>query len=134
MKLRESQYDIHVLHLEGEIDLHYAPALRTVFEAHVKRRCPALVADLGAVSFIDSTGIAVFIEDLRDAAAFQGQFCIAGLTQPVRYIFEVVQLHKAIPIFNSANDAIGALRSGTIAKPVEPLFRPAEPDSASVAA
>ena len=114
--------------------MHYAPVLRGVFEGKAKSRCPALVADLAGVSFIDSTGIAVFIEYLRDAAAYGGQFCIAGSTQPVRYIFEVVQLGKAIPMFNSVGDAIAALRSGQKPEPAEPLFRPADEDSASVAA
>ena len=135
MKLRESRHDhISVFHLEGEIDLHYAPALRALFEAKAKARCRALAVDLSGVSFIDSTGIAVLIEYLRDAAQFDGQFCIAAPTEDVRDVFDIVQLGKALPIFDSVSAAISALRSGCMPAPADALFRRVEDDGSTVAA
>lgn len=135
MKLRESRHDqIDVFHFEGEIDLHYAPALRSIFGAKAKARCPALVADLSGVDFIDSTGIAVLIEYLRATAESGAQFCIAGPTQPVRYVFEIVQLEKAVPIFSSLDEAIARLRSGRMPPPAEPLFGSVVGGSSQVAA
>lgn len=124
MRLRESQHDsICILHLEGEIDLHYAPVIRAVFQAKAARRCPYLIADFSAVTFIDSTGIAVLIEYLRDATSFGGQFCIAGLTEHVRDVFTIVRLDKAIPLFDTAEDATVAFSSGRVPACAEPLFR-----------
>jgi anti-anti-sigma factor len=79
MKFRESRHQhCHVFHLSGDIDMHRAPALRALFAVKVEQRCPALVLDFSAVDFVDSTGIAVLIEYLRDATAFGGLFCIGG--------------------------------------------------------
>ena len=124
MKVRETRHDrIHVLHLEGEIDLHQAGSLRKVLQVTVDGHCPALFLDLSAVPYIDSTGIAVLIEYLRDATAFGGQFCITGVSDHVRGIFDIVQLHKAIPIFASVDEAKVALRNdSTLGAPAQPLF------------
>lgn len=123
MKLRESTHQhIDIFHLEGEIDLHYAPALRTLMQGKIKQRCRALVVDLSEVPFIDSTGISVLIEYLRDAAEFGGQFCLSGLTVHVRDVFEIVRLDKALPIFDDVADATAALCSGHAPMPAEPLF------------
>lgn len=133
MKLHESrQNNIQLFHLEGEIDLHYAPALRARFAAKAKARCPALVLDLSGVSFIDSTGIAVLIEYLRGAAKFQGQFCISQPTEHVRDVFEIVRLKTVIPIFDSIAEAITALQKGFARS--DPLFRRHEDEIAAVAA
>ena len=123
MKFRESRHDqIHIFHLEGEIDMHYAPALRALFKGKSDRRCPVLVLDMSGVGFIDSVGISVLLEYLRDATEFGGHFCIVGLTTPVRHIFDIVQLHKALPIFNDLNEAKAALSHGRVPLIAEPLF------------
>jgi anti-sigma B factor antagonist len=131
MKLRESQDgNVDIFHLEGEIDLHFAPALRSLFNAKAAQRCRALVVDLGAVPFIDSTGISILIEYLRDAAEFGGQFCVAALTPHVRDVFEIVQLRKALTIFDTVDEAVAALASGRVPAPAVSLFasRDAEAD------
>ena len=123
MKLRESRLrDVHLFRLGGEIDLHYAPALRALFQAKASQRCPALVVDLSGVPFIDSTGIAAFLEYLRDATVFGGKFCLAAPTRHVRHVFEIVRLDKALPIFNTAAAAIAALEKDAVPVPAQPLF------------
>jgi anti-sigma B factor antagonist len=123
MKLHESrQGNVDVFHLEGEIDLHYAPALRALFQAKASQRCPALVVDLTGVPFIDSTGIAVLLEYLRDASGFGGKFCLAAPTDHVRYVFEIIRLQESLPIFMSTAAAIAALSNGDLLAPIQPLF------------
>ena len=135
MKLHESRHDgVEIFHLEGQIDLHYAPVLRAVFDAKVQARCPALVLDLSGVTFIDSTGLAVLIEYLRDSAEFDGQVCMAGLTRPVQHIFEVIGLDKAMSVFDGSGDATAAICSGCLPEPRKPLFRHAHDDHSTLAA
>jgi anti-sigma B factor antagonist len=123
MKLRESrERAVDIFHLEDEIDLHYAPALRALFQAKEKQRCRALVVDLSGVPFIDSTGIAVFLEYLRDASEFGGRFCVAAPTDHVRHVFEIVRLHEVLPIFESTSAAIAAVANNALPAPVQPLF------------
>jgi anti-sigma B factor antagonist len=123
MKLCEtSESGIDLLHLEGEIDMHYAPVLRALLQAKAKQRCPAVVVDLAGVSFIDSTGIAVLIEYLRDAIAFDGRFCLARPTEHVRVVFDIVQLGKFLPIHDTIPDALRALRNRVPAETARHIF------------
>jgi anti-sigma B factor antagonist len=134
MKLRESKEGhVDVFHLEDEIDLHYAPALRALFQAKSNQRCPALVVNLSGVPFIDSTGIAALLEYRRDAADFGGNFCVAAPTDHVRHVFEIVRLHEALPIFESTAAAIAAMASDTMPLPVHQCFG-SEPQPVSRAA
>ena len=124
MKLHESrERDVAIFHLEDEIDLHYAPALRSLFQAKASQRCPALVVDLSGVPFIDSTGIAVLLEYLRDASDFGGKFCVAASTDHVRHVFEIVRLDEVLPIFESTAAAVTAMANDTMPLPVQQLFR-----------
>jgi len=123
MTFRESRHEqIDVFHLCGDIDMQHAPALRALFVGKSERRCPALIVDLSGVQFIDSTGIAVLLEYLRDASAFDGQFCIGGLTDHVRAIFDILRLDQAMPIFNDLIEAKSALSKGSVPRAPEPLL------------
>lgn len=123
MTFRESRHEqIDVFHLCGDIDMQHAPALRALFAGKAERRCPALIVDLSGVQFIDSTGIAVLLEYLRDATAFDGQFCISGVTDKVRAIFEMLRLDQAMPIFNELTVAKSALYNGCFPSARQPLF------------
>ncbi len=60
MRLNELVEDgDHVFCLQGEIDLHYSPVLRSLCQSKIKARCPVLILDLSGVDYIDSTGLAV---------------------------------------------------------------------------
>ncbi len=124
MRLKEStDRNVAIFTLEGEIDLHYAPALRALFQAKAKARAPALVVDLSGVPYIDSTGLAAIIEYFRDACAFSGVFCLAGLNDQLKSIFKIVRLDKAIPMFETAKAAVDAIEQGAILPASPSLFR-----------
>ncbi len=108
--------------MEGEIDPVYAPVLRRLLQAKVKERCPALVLDLTRITFIDSAGLAAIIEYFRDVAEEGGVLCLAGLNDNLRVIFQIVRLDQVIPIFASAAEAIGALKTGSVHPPGAALF------------
>lgn len=123
MRLKELVEDgIDVFQLEGEIDLHYAPVLRSLLQSKVQARCRALLMDLKGVSFIDSSGLAAVIEYFRDSGDCQGVLCLSGLNETLQTIFEIVRLDKVIPIFASREEAIAALKAGTVVPPAPSIF------------
>jgi len=103
------QGHVHVFLLEGEIDLHFAPVLRTMLQAKLKSRCPALVLDFSGVEFIDSRGIAAIIEYLRDCADYGGKVCLAGLNAEVKPIIDTVRLEMVMPIFATVSEAVAGM-------------------------
>lgn len=123
MRLKETVDDgLDVFVLEGEIDLHYAPALRSLLQSKVKARCPALVLDLTRVTFIDSSGLAAIIEYFRDAAEHGGVLCLVGMNQSLLTTFEIVKLDKVIPILATTAEAKQALIEGRLQPPGPELF------------
>lgn len=121
----DSQDRIRVLALGGEIDLHYAPVLRTLLGQQTTVPSEALILDLSEVTFIDSSGIAAIIEHLRSTTLTSVIFCIGGMSPAVKEIFEVIHLEKAMPFFGSRDAALQAIENKQISQPEEPLFSPA---------
>lgn len=123
MRLNEAIHDgVSVFDLEGEIDFHYAPILRSLLRSKIRQQCPALLLDLGDVYWIDSTGIATIIEYLRDSTKYGGVFCLTGLNDTLRSIFEVVRLDTLVSIFPSQKDALEAIRKGQVRSPKAGVF------------
>jgi anti-sigma B factor antagonist len=104
------QNGISVFALEGEIDFHFAPVLRSMLQAKHKAHCPALVLDFSAVDFIDSRGIATIIEYLRDCSEQGGVVCLAALNPTVKPIIDIVRLETVMPIFDRVEDAVAAMK------------------------
>lgn len=124
MRLKESVQDgVEIFALEGEIDLHYAPVLRSLCHAKIKAQAPALLLDLAKVDYIDSTGLVTIIEYFRDAAKYGGILCMASLNENLKTAFQIVGLDKAIPAFETLDEAIAALKRGTVRPPAETLFK-----------
>src|SRR5438045_8188272 len=106
MRLKESHENgVVIFALSGAIDLHYAPTLRSLFQSKLNERCPALIVDLSAVDFIDSTGLATLIEYHRDAAAYGGSVIVAGLNANLKGIVVVAQFVKVMALFLFVGDA-----------------------------
>ena len=122
----DTQERIRVLALGGEIDLHFAPVFRTLLEQPAKVAPVAFILDLAEVTFIDSSGIAVIIEHLRSSTRRSNVFCIGGMSEAVKQIFEIIHLEKAMPVFETREAALEALEQRKIKEPQKPLFAAAD--------
>jgi anti-sigma B factor antagonist len=123
MRLQEyTESGVDVFQLEGEIDMHFAPVLRQLLLGKRAAHCDALLLDLTAVEFIDSTGLAVILEYVRDTKQNDGRFCIGGVSDNLQSIFEIVRLDRAIPIYANVTTAKQAFFSGSIPPLSGPLF------------
>jgi anti-sigma B factor antagonist len=110
MQARETEDDgMHVVELEGEIDLARSPELRRVLEGHAKAQRPALALDFTGVSFIDSSGLATIVEYCKKAHDFGGKFAIFGLSDRVRTVFEIVRLNELFGVHDTREQARAAM-------------------------
>src|SRR4030095_4847053 len=115
MRLKERQEDgVIIFALSGAIDLHYAPTCLSLFQSKLNERCPALIVDLDAVDFIDSTGLATLIEYHRDAGAHGGGFFLAGINPNLKAIFDVVKFDKVLSIFPTVVEAKAAIKRSQV--------------------
>ena len=119
MQLKEATHEgIDVFALRGEIDLHFAPSLRSVLQAKINEHCPALIVDLAQVSLIGSTGLSVLMEYFRDCGRYGGVLCLCGLSGELKEIFRIVRLDRTFPMFATVNEAANAIRNGEVARNV----------------
>lgn len=120
--ISDTQESVRILALAGEIDLHFAPVFRSLLEQRTKVAPKALVLDLAEVTFLDSSGIAVIIEHLRSATRRADEFCIGGMSEAVQQVFEIINLEKVMPVFETRAAALEALAGKKVREPRVPLF------------
>jgi anti-sigma B factor antagonist len=110
MQMEKTQAgDTTTLTILGEIDLHASPELRAELQACSAAKVPVLLVDFSGVEYIDSSGLATFIEYVRDASGFGGKIALFGLKKKVRTIFDLVRLNELFTIAESAEDALATL-------------------------
>ena len=85
--------------LTGDIDHHcakeYIQAISAKIEAYTPRVC---ILDYHEVTFMDSSGIAVVINALRQMTQLEGKLLLSGLnTQPMK-VFRASGIHKLVEI------------------------------------
>lgn len=88
--------------LSGEIDLDRSPAARKTLLDTLARK-QALVVDLGAVTYIDSSGIASLVEAYQKARTSNLGFTLAEVGPPVMRVLSLARLDKVFPITPSAS-------------------------------
>jgi len=99
----------NVLPLEGEIDLHVSPRVAASLGAMIEQKPPRVVVDLTAVTYIDSSGLAVLIEGMQNVEGYGGKFILTGLQENVRPIFEIARLDQVFIIFPNVDEALSAI-------------------------
>lgn len=85
--------------LTGEIDHHCAKAYIQAITGKIEAYTPDIcVLDFRDVSFVDSSGIAVVINALRNMAQIEGQLLLTGISsQPMR-VFRASGIDKLVEI------------------------------------
>jgi anti-sigma B factor antagonist len=98
-----------LLNLSGEIDLNAKPNVVAQLEPLIEKKTPAIVVDLSRVSYVDSSGLAIFIDALQRVRSYGGKIALAGLRGNVRVVFEIAKLDRVFQIFDDHESAIKAL-------------------------
>jgi anti-sigma B factor antagonist len=88
-----------VLALEGEIDLHESPGLIARINPLIARKLPRIHLDLSRVSYIDSSGLAAFIDAMQRVQEYGGEFALVAMRESVRKIFEISRLDQIFRIY-----------------------------------
>jgi anti-sigma B factor antagonist len=83
---------VPVLVVRGEIDVYEAPAFRTALFALVDEGHRRVVVDCSGLAFLDSAGLATFVDAQRRLEARGGELVLRGLRAATRRIFEITDL------------------------------------------
>jgi anti-sigma B factor antagonist len=94
-----------LIHLEGEVDLAVVPELVAEFEYAMDHVSPALVVDLSAVDFIDSSGLAVLVRMRQVASSREGGgLVLTGETEAVTQLLRLTRLDDFFEISPGTGD------------------------------
>ena len=94
-----------VVDLEGEVDLGTSPKLRrTLFD--LLGKTSKLALNLGALRYIDSSGIATLIEVLNNAQRLGKEFVLFGLSPAVHDAFRLTHVNRVFRIFDTEEQAV----------------------------
>lgn len=80
--------------LEGEVDMRVASGLRDVLHEIIEENPATISVDLEKVPFIDSSGVATFVEALRLLMREEKTLRLENPSEAVRYTLKITQLLK----------------------------------------
>lgn len=103
----ELRSEAAVLTARGELDAYAAPDIRASFEEAAAR--PVVVADLEAVSFLDSTALGAVVKATRELAEHGARVRVVLPRGTARRIFEITTLDRVLPLAASRTQALDEL-------------------------
>ncbi|MFC8202041.1 STAS domain-containing protein [Streptomyces sp. NPDC057298] len=99
---------IRVVTLRGEIDDTVKDILTQALLPPAGATPPRTVADCSGVTFIDSSGVNAFLTAYRATSSAQGWLRIAGATEAVLRVLQIVGLDTVIPCHPTLEQALTA--------------------------
>ena len=91
----------------GDIDMASVPALRQEIVRLVSDGHRRIALDLRAVDFVDSVGLGLVLGARKRLRANGGELEIAGVSDPVRAVFELVELDQIFDLHPSLDRLVG---------------------------
>jgi anti-sigma B factor antagonist len=96
---------IKVISVSGDIDMYSSPDLRKELMQLVHKRVSPLLVDFRGVSYIDSSGIATFVEGLKNMMSYGGKLRFFAIPEKIMEIFCFAKLDRVFEIYGTIDDA-----------------------------
>ena len=103
---------VTVVTASGDLDLGSAPRLRELAVRRLLQGDRALVIDLSAVGFLDSTGLGILVAVLKRARSLGAELHLVVTEARIRHVFELTGLTTAFGFHDDLDDAVGAAAGG----------------------
>jgi len=94
---------------DGSLDYQASAQLRGGLNQFLQETPPRILMDLTGVTYVDSSGIAFFVELSQKVKAAGGKMVFAGLNDSVRSVFELAKLHLFFTIAPTRENALNTL-------------------------
>jgi anti-sigma B factor antagonist len=94
IQVTERKPSTYVIALEGELDMSTSPQVRGALLPIFHKGASHIIVDLSGVPYIDSSGIATFVEALQLSRKGDTRFTLAGAGPSVESIFDLAYLRE----------------------------------------
>jgi anti-anti-sigma factor len=98
-----------VVKLIGRMDAETCRQFEAAWDRLMGAGSINLVVDLSELTYLNSAGIGSFLRNGKLAQSKGGALLIVGLKGLVKEIFELTQLHRVYPIFDSTEAALKSI-------------------------
>lgn len=105
----EPRDDYAILHLRGEFDTYYVPALQEEIDGLLKAGMNRAVLNLRLVKFINSTALGAIIKASKQLAAEGGKLAISRPSKFCRDIIEKVGLDRVVAVHETDEAAAASV-------------------------
>ena len=102
----ESDSEVKKVIFVGDLDYHASTEIREKIGQFLADKPKKIMIDLSQVPYMDSSGIASFVEISRKSKDYGGKIVFYNLTEPVRNIFELAKLNLFFTLADSEDAAI----------------------------
>ena len=107
IQVTERKPGVFVVDLQGDVDMSTSPEVRKSMLSIFKKGASHIIVDLAGVPYIDSSGIATFVEGLQLSRKDGTRFTLAGAGQTVESILDLAYLKSVFEIVPDVNGALG---------------------------
>lgn len=98
--------DMTVVALRGEVTVFSSPTLRDRLHQIVDEHPGRIVMDLAETTYVDSSGVATFVEVMKMVRRHKGDLVLAGTSDRVRGVFEIARLADVFLMVPSVEEAL----------------------------
>ncbi|MFA6599785.1 MAG: STAS domain-containing protein [Candidatus Omnitrophota bacterium] len=111
MHIQTSQEETGIsrITVEGDLDFHTSPDLRRELTKLVDQQTPKILIDLEKVGYIDSSGLATFVELFQRMKRYGGKLALFNLAPSVRGVFEIAKLDTIFRLAKNREEALAQL-------------------------
>ncbi len=109
IELKRDEQGVYFIALQGDLDFHSSPELRAEFVKLVDGQASKILVDLKKVNYIDSSGLATFVELFQKMKRYSGKLILFNLSQGVRSVFEIAKLDSIFRLANNEKEALSLI-------------------------
>ena len=95
-----------ILSFKGELDFHSSGEVRDALTKLTDSQVSKVLLNFERVNYIDSSGLAVFVETFQKLKRSGGKLIFFNLAPAVRGVFEIARLDSIFKIASSEKEAL----------------------------
>jgi len=100
--------DKTILSIKGKLDMERSAQFQKVYRELIKKGDKFFLLDMSRVDHIDSSGLSILVNFLRNVRGVNGQLKLYGLGSTTKNIFSLTCLDNIFNIHENFNDATGS--------------------------
>jgi len=102
----ENVDNVTVVALSGEINIGNSMDVNSILEKLIEDKVKNMLVDFHRVTFVDSSGLAVLIANVKEIRAIGGKMKLCNVNKKIQGIFDITKMHKLITVYDTREQAL----------------------------